>query len=234
MIITCEQCNARYLLASLLLGTTGRTVRCGVCGHSWFQEPEEEAFTREAADDVTFADMVRDTMDPIPEGVRPIPEGSGIPALHGGSKIPISKRGVAGAIAALFVFILVSGLVMILREPIARAWPPAALLYEMAGMPVAIPGEGLIFDGVKAVSIPAQDGTYSLTVTGTIINLRRQDAALPKIEAALLREGGGEIESWTVPVDSRAIDGEEVIPFSVTYDGLAEADGEVNIRFVQN
>lgn len=234
MIITCEQCNARYLLASLLLGTAGRTVRCGVCGHTWFQEAENEILTRETTDEVTFADMVRDTMDPIPEGVRPIPEGSGIPALHQARKIHVSKKDVAGAVAALFVFILLSGLLVVLREPVSRVWPPAALAYEMAGMPIPLPGEGLVFDQVKAVAVPDQNGSYTLTVTGNIINLRPGQAALPKIQASLLQKDQAETQSWPVEADSAVIGGEATMPFTATYHDLPEAAGEVNVRFVLN
>ncbi len=234
MIITCEQCNARYLLASLLLGVSGRTVRCGVCGHSWYQEPADEPFSRESADTASFADMVQNEMDPIPEGVRPIPEGSGIPAIHTDIKNPISKKGVAGALAALLVFVLLSGLIVIRREPIARTWPPSALLYEMAGLPISVPGEGLVFDQVKAVATPDAEGHYTLTVTGNVLNLRKQDAVLPKIQAALVQDGAMAPDGWAVNVDAHKIKGEETIPFTATYDNLPDAIAEVNVRFVLN
>lgn len=234
MIITCEQCNARYLLASLLLGVSGRTVRCGVCGHSWYQEPADEPFSRESADKASFADMVRDQMDPIPEGVRPIPEGSGIPVVHAESKSPVSKKGVAGALAALLVFILLSGLIVILREPVARAWPPSALLYEMAGLPISVPGEGLVFDQVKAVATPDAEGHYTLTISGTILNLRDQDAVLPKIQASLVHDGAAGAEGWPVIVEAHKIKGEETMPFTASFEGLPDDVDEVNIRFVLN
>lgn len=43
MIITCEKCQARYLVPDLSIGTEGRSVRCTNCEHLWFQELDEDA-----------------------------------------------------------------------------------------------------------------------------------------------------------------------------------------------
>lgn len=50
MILTCEKCHTRYLLASHMLGYEGRTVRCTHCGHEWYQEKTEDQ-EKETADD---------------------------------------------------------------------------------------------------------------------------------------------------------------------------------------
>src|SRR5690606_21007553 len=101
MIITCEQCNARYLLASFLLGVAGRKVRCGVCGHEWFQEPVDEPYTRESADAASLNDIEGHRVaEPIPDSVRPIPEGSNVPVLPGQHEEKPKKRVVGGVVAA--------------------------------------------------------------------------------------------------------------------------------------
>lgn len=42
MIITCSSCLKRYLIDPVLLGSTGRTVRCSSCGHIWHQPPPDD------------------------------------------------------------------------------------------------------------------------------------------------------------------------------------------------
>ena len=45
MLLACSSCNSRYLLNSADLKPKGRIVKCAICSHEWFQEPnlvEEE------------------------------------------------------------------------------------------------------------------------------------------------------------------------------------------------
>lgn len=232
MIITCEQCNARYLLASLLLGVSGRKVRCGVCSHEWYQEPIDEPYTRQSADDASFSDMVTQAAaEPIPESVRPIPEGSNVPAMQGDSHKQGKNSGATGAIlAALVLFTLLSGVVFVMRAPLVQAWPPLAYVFDLAGLPVTVPGEGLIFDQMKAHAVPDENGKYTLTLSGNIINLKARDATLPKIKARLIG-AGDDAPEWDVVVGRDHIEGEEVVPFISVYDDLPGEISEVNIRF---
>ena len=42
MLLTCPSCNSRYLLNSADLKPKGRTVKCSICIHEWFQEPDQQ------------------------------------------------------------------------------------------------------------------------------------------------------------------------------------------------
>jgi predicted Zn finger-like uncharacterized protein len=42
MILTCQECQTRYLVADASMHMPGRLVRCASCGHSWFARWPEE------------------------------------------------------------------------------------------------------------------------------------------------------------------------------------------------
>ena len=42
MILNCSSCGASFKVDTALLGTNGRSVRCGSCGHSWHQMPPDD------------------------------------------------------------------------------------------------------------------------------------------------------------------------------------------------
>lgn len=244
MIINCEQCNARYLVASLLLGTDGRKVRCGVCGHVWFQEPIDEAYRRPAEEESggetgdegagttpSFQDMVNDGNDDhdVPQSIHPIPDDAMLsplpPKKQGGF-----ERGDWNAVAAAVALVIMTvAAVYALRVPLVAAWPAAALVLD-----VPVPGEGLIFDQLRARAVPDDRGVYTLTLEGSIINLHARPAALPKVMATLhAADGTVSGDSWIVPVDGGDVmDGESIVNFTTTYPNLPDATGEVNVRFV--
>ena len=41
MIITCPECETRFMISDQALGEDGRTVRCSKCAHTWHQSPED-------------------------------------------------------------------------------------------------------------------------------------------------------------------------------------------------
>ena len=41
MILTCPECQSRYLLNSAVISAGGQKVRCSKCEHVWHQDPEE-------------------------------------------------------------------------------------------------------------------------------------------------------------------------------------------------
>ena len=245
MIITCEECHARYLLASLLLGAKGRKVRCGVCGHTWYQEQEDEIYDRpdDAEEDtggsegddgsISFREQLDHEMgEPIPEGVRPVPEGSAIPALHTKGSRSFPSADLSGLAMAALLFGLIAGILVGLRGPVVNAWVPAAKLYDMIGMPVPVEGEGLIFDQVKAVAKEDEDGTKTLYLNGNIMNVRGQVTTVPNIQATLRKSETETGPGWTIQSDGRKLDPEESMPFSAFYKDLPRDMTEVNIRFV--
>lgn len=59
MILTCPQCKTKFSLPDAVLGVDGKTVKCSLCAHKWFQEPditEEETDASPLIEDSPVAD----------------------------------------------------------------------------------------------------------------------------------------------------------------------------------
>ena len=38
MIITCSNCNTKFLINKKVLGNNGKNVKCSTCGYQWFEK----------------------------------------------------------------------------------------------------------------------------------------------------------------------------------------------------
>lgn len=226
MILTCPSCSMRYLVADSAIPAGGRKVRCASCHHEWFEDgPEPETFEQ------ILEKEAENPVEPIPDAVKPIPEGSGIPARPEDVPPPEKDHGVlfarlGGYAAAACVCLLLLGALVVLRTPIAKAWPPSLLFYDLVGAKVALPGEGLIIDHVKAVA-----ENKSLIVRGSIINLKSDEIAVPRILATLWREDGSAMESWVIDLPHDTIKPEASFDFEAEYPGVPADAKSVNLAF---
>jgi predicted Zn finger-like uncharacterized protein len=232
MILTCPSCSMRYLVADSAIGAEGRTVRCASCAHEWFEAgPGAENFQ-----DILEKQEAEGPVEPIPEAVKPIPEGSGVPArpedIPPAEEQPESHGGrFAGFGAAAVVCLAIIALLVVLREPVARAWPPSLLLYDVMGLKVALPGEGLIIDRVKANATMQADGQGTLSVRGSVINLKDKDIEVPRVLATLWREDGSAIESWVIDLPYDVLAAEQSFDFEAEYPGVPDEAKSVNLAF---
>lgn len=241
MIITCEQCHARYLLASLLLGASGRKVRCGACGHTWFQDQVDEIYEKPADHtaptdgiDISFSDHLdAEILEPIPEIIQPIPAGSSVPAIKGSPlSFLTSRESLNGILTAMAIVAVIAAVLLVMRVPVVGVWAPSALVFDKMKIPVSVPGEGLIFDQVTAKAVPNAAGHYTLTLSGNVINLKAAAAKMPAIRATLRESETQSGDSWVVMMDKIMIGAEETIPFTSTYENLPDVMKEVNIQFI--
>ncbi len=72
MIVTCEECETKFLVASEALGIEGRKVRCGSCGHVWLQMPptlEQQEKEKEIA--VSQAENLKKAVAEKAQGIEP-------------------------------------------------------------------------------------------------------------------------------------------------------------------
>ena len=230
MIVICEQCNTRYLVPQHAIGADGRTVRCTSCQHEWFQEPEDGGAPPE-----TFEPP--DDIEPIPEAVLPIPEGSELPVIFENimTEGTLAHRGpyprVMGYAAAAGVFFLIAGILYVLHGPVVKIWPPSARLYEMVGLSTKLPGEGLIFDRVTAAVATTEAGEKFLNVEGVIVNLKSQPVDIPPVSTALRAADGGIFDSWQLDLPENSAPAGADVPFKTSYPEVPKDMKEVTVSF---
>jgi predicted Zn finger-like uncharacterized protein len=226
MILNCENCDTRYLLSASQLGSEGRRVRCSHCGHEWYQDPPE---------DESFA-AAMDAVEPIPDSVKPVPEGSALPTLpeYGPADEVPGAGGGAGIVGyALAVAILLVALAggFVFSSTVVKIWPASLAAYELLGVSPKLPGEGLVVDRVVAEVVTGERGLNILQIKGHAMNLKQGDpVTLPPLRVSIRRAGGEVIDSWLIEAPVKALGYEEETSFSTTYPAPPTDAREVNVR----
>lgn len=233
MIVTCESCGTRYLVADYLLGPEGRRVRCTVCAHEWYQGPFDGGDDeRGQGDTASFKSHLED-LEPIPEKVRPMAEGSALPVIpgeHGGGGVSIGT--VLGAGTAALVAALFFGALVLLHTPVVKLWPATIVFYDLVGIETPIEGEGLNFASVRAESGLNEEGVKILRVRGELINLKNETVHLPPVKASLLLEGGTVADSWLVDMPQEMIDPQGSVTFMTTYPEVSKDIKEAKLELL--
>ncbi len=208
MILTCPACGKRYLVPSSALGSAGRRVRCAACGETWFQDvPAQEADSEPA-----FSDPV---IDPPAEDIEPPPlrAGSNLPALR---RRPEKKKFPIGWVLLGLFTVAVLGAGAFARNTIVGIWPPSARLYEMVGLPVPVPGAGLVLHDV-ATERMSQGGVPVLVVTGTLANPTQEVKNVPKLRVSLRDSRRQEVQSCVFSADKAKLVPGEFVKFGTEF-----------------
>jgi predicted Zn finger-like uncharacterized protein len=237
MILTCEQCHTRYLLPTHLLGGDGRRVRCTICSHEWFQIPEDDqdvvVMPPDDEDGGSFADVLSqmDNDSGKEDYSTPILASDVIPAEK--KKFFRKQPGWGtGLMGAVFIAVLIMTALLMLRGPLMKAWPDSIALYNMVGLTGPIPGDGLLFEELKATTSYNAKGEEILRVVGNVRNVRTYAVRVPALRFALRDESGVEVRTWTTESPGQDMAPESVIPLDITYPLDAPAAKELNVKFV--
>lgn len=223
MIIKCENCETRYLLPSSSLAPDGRRVRCSVCGHEWHQEYEESDYSGDEEGE--------DDLEPIPESVRPIPEGSSVPSLEVGAvEEPFPWASVA---ATILLIAAIFGALVLFRGPVTNIWPQSGAFYAALGMEPALPGEGLIIDQIKAVVDYENTDGSEVAISGFIMNLADQDVDIPVMKISLLDETDVAIATYYMQPEPSFVPANGEVIFSGSYE-LPDQLQSVRVGFTLN
>lgn len=213
MILTCTSCSTRYLVDAQSLGENGRRVRCAKCGHTWFQAPPID---KPPAGSFT----------PPPAEPRPIPPGSNLPVPREASRGRTALFGWVGLIGLLATLV---GGGYAFREPIVAAWEPAARLYEVLGIPVAAPGEGLDIQLVRSEP-QTENGRTALLIEGRITNSSSRAQTLPPLMALTRDADKRLLKRWPVPATPDRLLPGEIATFSTRLEDIGPA-AELTVTF---
>ncbi len=173
--------------------------------------------------------------EPIPDSVKPIPEGAeeGSPIAGieqtAAAQDALKKR-LAGYGAAGGVFLCLIGLMLLLKGPIFSVFPGSALLYNMFGMDVELPAQGLVVEKLTA-EFKEENGVRAVLMKGRVINLKSKDRDVPLILATLRAEDGSDLESWIVDPPYQVLAAEQSFDFEASYPGLPEEAYSINLQF---
>jgi len=227
MILSCSACSTRFLVDPSLLGPEGRMVRCAKCGHQWKQTPAKDL--AEATD--SLVDAAEDAAPPpLEPGPREIPTGSDLPAFP---RKPTRRSATVGWVALAAVVIAVLGGGTVARDEIVAVWPPAAQLYELAGLEIESLPYGLELRNLKR-SQRTEEGVKVLIIEGEVKNISKYTFEVPKLRAALQNAEQDEIKNWTFSaVQTRLLPGESAPFVTQVKDPPPEAT-EVTITFVND
>ena len=134
-------------------------------------------------------------------------------------------------LAAVVIAVLGGG--TIARDEIVAFWPPAAQLYELAGLEVATVPFGLELRNVKH-SQRTEEGVLVLIIEGEVKNISKFTHEVPKLRAALRDAEQDEIENWIFSaVQARLLPGESAPFVTRVKDPSPKATG-VTITFVDD
>ena len=136
----------------------------------------------------------------------------------------------AYSLATLMAFSFV-GYCIFSQDKIISIWPAAAGLYEMVGLKIEIPGEGLVIEKLDA-SIRKRGKQDLLLIRGNVINLRNKSIDVPPIQATLRGEDDEIIESWVIEPPVDILDSDADFEFKSVYRGLPQEATSVNLAFV--
>lgn len=223
MILICENCETRFLLSASQLGPEGRRVRCSHCGHEWYQDPPADESFAEA--------MAR--VEPIPDSVRPTPEGSALPVISDNMAVAADGRSILNScLAAAAVFVLLFGGAFAARDALVKIWPSSFAAYQLFGIAPQIPGDRLVIDRITAEVVSGERGLNVLQVKGYVMNLTRDATQpVPPLRITLRRANGETIDSWVARTRGETLSYEEETGFASTYPAPPTDAHDVIVRF---
>ena len=199
MLLTCPQCETQFAAPDELILPDGKTVRCSICKHSWFQEPitEEPEENTETEEDQGKAES-EDIPEALKEGPAEIETPK--PAKNILSKIPLSlsQESIAGIAASFVVFILLFGIFAMLRAPLTHAMPATNGFYAMLGMGPKAIGKSITFHAIHATRTGDK-----LQITGEVGNLDTKSSKLPAIKAQQIGAHDKVLQSWIIKAPAR-------------------------------
>ena len=199
------------------------------------EEETEDLSSEESAKEKTSEGRARKKVSEgdIPDAVKPRhdQEKAAFAKKKSKATVPMTAK-LVGYGAALLIFILVFAAGFALKNDIIKAWPPSAAIYDIAGMPAAFQGEGLIIESLSATVVKNNQGQDVLILEGRVVNLTDETVAVPPLVAKLRTTNGEDGEGWIIDPPVEEIAPGESFSFKSDYPSLPRGIGSVNLTLV--
>jgi predicted Zn finger-like uncharacterized protein len=233
MILTCPACFTRYQADAAKFPPAGRDVRCAKCGHVWHQLAPEPEIETEAV---------------IPEEPAPAPKAFVAPHAFVAPQTSISEPPEPEAVAkperawlrpaalaagwvGLIAIILVLGTAAAsYRHELVAAWPQSASLY--AGIGMKTNASGFQFNNL-AHHEESEDNQLVLVVTGTLVNISRNELPVPQIRVSLSDNSNHELYHWIFAPDVTTLGPGQSVPFVTRISSPPAAARHLDVRFAK-
>ncbi|MEM7618024.1 MAG: zinc-ribbon domain-containing protein [Pseudomonadota bacterium] len=188
------------------------------------EEAEEEYDAGEVSDELA-----------IPQGVKPISDDEEEAPKEKKKRKPVREKveepmaaRFMGMMAAVPVFACLFIFGIIEKPQIVSAWAPAAAIYDLAGIPVQMEGEGLVIEALSAEL--SKDGR-KLHLKGSVVNLTDRAIAIPSMRASFkIAENKG--KPWIIEPPQAEVAAKDTVKFDSTYQYPPEDVSMLNVTFV--
>ncbi|MEH3100258.1 zinc-ribbon domain-containing protein [Sphingomonas adhaesiva] len=239
MLLECPECRTRYLVPDSAIGTTGRTVRCANCRHSWYQDPPEPEDEPEAAPAIPAA-AVEDVPPaaPMPAAAPPPPPPpepfvappAGTPGYDAFAHRP-PFRPTRNNTRVRTIASLAAGLLMLIAVGIIL-WTTAPGLAQQIGLsigPEELP--------LRIVDNPIErrkmaNGSELFAVSGQITNPSPTRQRVPDIRADLRDAQDKIVFSWTITPQQRTLAPNAAIDFNSAQVDVPASSKRLDLSFV--
>jgi predicted Zn finger-like uncharacterized protein len=254
MAIMCPHCSTAYSVDPNRLGT-GRQVRCARCKEVWTAKPQLELaggalFDAAEAISPRYAELVEVSPVPLIDSpsiaaelprsdstslaafVKPpplidLPPSTPAPPRVQAPRAPAQRR--AGLPLAATAMATMAAALLIWRTDMVRLMPQTGAFYKAIGLDVNL--RGLAFRDVR-MAASTGDGKRTLTIEGTIVDLKAQTVSLPPLRFVVRDAKGSPIYSWDGAADQTAIRPGERVGFRTELAEPAEAARTIDVRFI--
>lgn len=228
MIVTCPSCLTRQTVAPERLSSGNTMMRCGECDHSWIESRalavvDVEPLPVPASKVVDVSPATDREIGRLIEATRAAQEEF--------ARIRAKKRAKLRGWAILAACMIAPvAAAAAFPEPIVKAAPYAAKLYEKVGVKVNV--YGLEFRKIEEQHVIVE-GTPVIAVRGEIVNISDSDRKIPSIRLSLRDAAMTEVYAWTVDSSARPLRPGEVTTFSTRIASPPPTANSVEIRFAR-
>ena len=241
MLLECPECRTRYLVPDSAIGTTGRTVRCANCRHSWYQDAPELELEQEIAPPPAEDEAAARVAAPAPPAGTPVAPSAptaepfvappaGTPGYDAFAHRP-PFRPTRNTTRIRTIASLAAGLLMLVAVGIIL-WTTAPGLAQQVGLsigPEELP--------LRIVDNPIErrkmaNGSELFAVSGQVTNPSPTRQRVPDIRADLRDSQDKIVFSWTITPQQRTLAPGAAIDFNSAQVDVPASSKRLDLSFV--